>query len=52
MLESHKSGYVDLHDLDEARQPCKLYIDPPKRKGTCFGMNCTSFPVIRWPGRD
>ncbi|MFC0417089.1 imm68 putative immunity domain-containing protein [Cytobacillus solani] len=27
VLESHKSGYVDLHDLDEARQPCKLYID-------------------------
>ncbi|UKS29587.1 imm68 putative immunity domain-containing protein [Paenibacillus sp. HWE-109] len=27
VLESLKSGYVDLHDLDEARQPCKLYID-------------------------
>ncbi|UNK19349.1 imm68 putative immunity domain-containing protein [Paenibacillus sp. N3/727] len=27
MLESHKSGYVDLHDLDEARQLCKFYID-------------------------
>ncbi|GFZ92420.1 hypothetical protein GCM10008018_43480 [Paenibacillus marchantiophytorum] len=27
VLESLKSGYVDLHDLDEARQPCKLYIN-------------------------
>lgn len=27
VLESLKSGYVDLHDLDEARQPHKLYID-------------------------
>ncbi|WP_138751362.1 imm68 putative immunity domain-containing protein [Paenibacillus sinopodophylli] len=27
VLESLKSGYVDLHDLDEARQPRKLYMD-------------------------
>ncbi|WP_017246802.1 imm68 putative immunity domain-containing protein [Brevibacillus brevis] len=24
VLESHKSGYVDLHDLDEDRQPYEL----------------------------
>lgn len=32
VLESLKSGYVDLHDLDEARQPCKLYIDASEEK--------------------
>ncbi|MGM1049885.1 MAG: imm68 putative immunity domain-containing protein [Bacillota bacterium] len=32
VLESHKSSYVDLHDLDEARQPCKLYIDASEKK--------------------
>ncbi|UNK15832.1 imm68 putative immunity domain-containing protein [Paenibacillus sp. N3/727] len=32
VLESLKSGYVDLHDLDEARQPCKLYIDSSEEK--------------------
>ncbi|MGG3280466.1 imm68 putative immunity domain-containing protein [Paenibacillus solani] len=32
VLESYKSGYVDLHDLDEARQPCKLYIDSSQEK--------------------
>ncbi|SFE24354.1 Immunity protein 68 [Paenibacillus algorifonticola] len=32
VLESLKSGYVDLHDLDEARQPRKLYIDASEEK--------------------
>lgn len=32
VLECHKSGYVNLHDLDEARQPCKLYIDAPQEE--------------------
>lgn len=39
VLESLKSGYVDMHDLDEARQPCKLYIDASEEKETCLGMN-------------
>ncbi|WP_229087854.1 imm68 putative immunity domain-containing protein [Brevibacillus sp. M2.1A] len=32
VLESQKSGYVDLHDLDEDRQPRKLYIDASEEK--------------------
>lgn len=32
VLESLKSGYVDLHDLDEARQPRKLYIIASEEK--------------------
>ncbi|MNI73335.1 hypothetical protein D3C73_1293360 [compost metagenome] len=32
VLECLKSGYVDLHDLDESRQPCKLYIDASEEK--------------------
>ncbi|WP_341277768.1 imm68 putative immunity domain-containing protein [Paenibacillus sp. FSL H8-0537] len=32
VLESLKSGYVDLHDLDEARQPCKLSIDASEQE--------------------
>ncbi|MFC8684830.1 imm68 putative immunity domain-containing protein [Brevibacillus porteri] len=32
VLESQKSGYVDLRDLDEDRQPCKLYIDASEEK--------------------
>ncbi|WP_239614638.1 imm68 putative immunity domain-containing protein [Cohnella mopanensis] len=32
VLECLKSGYVDLHDLDESRKPCKLYIDASEEK--------------------
>ncbi|WP_141500871.1 imm68 putative immunity domain-containing protein [Paenibacillus luteus] len=32
VLESLISGYIDLHDLDEARQPRKLYIDASEEK--------------------
>ncbi|WP_256757657.1 imm68 putative immunity domain-containing protein [Cohnella sp. WQ 127256] len=32
VLECRKSGYVDLHDLDKSRNPCKLYIDASEEK--------------------
>lgn len=32
VLECRKSGYVDLHDLDENRKPCKLYIEASEEK--------------------
>ncbi len=32
VLECLKSGYVDLHDLDESREPRKLYMDASEEK--------------------
>ncbi|WP_313637181.1 imm68 putative immunity domain-containing protein [Paenibacillus sp. FSL K6-0276] len=43
VLESRKSGYVDLHDLDEARQPCKLYIDASEEKRTLLRDELNKF---------
>ncbi|MEC0090803.1 imm68 putative immunity domain-containing protein [Paenibacillus macquariensis] len=59
VLECLKSGYVDLHDLDANRQPCKLYMDASEEKRNLlrdelnkFSLNPLSYDLAKFVPTD